>query len=295
MAQVEHEITVFKQPQPSAQEFSLTAYAQDLKAKFDVAKVLFESGMIPASFKTPQAVYAVVLMGGEYGFSPMKSLELFDYIQGRCAMRVSGLMALCIKNRGRFQTIKEDDTGTTIKGQRFDSEGKSIWEETITFTIMDAKKAGLIDKDNWKKYPREMCYARAASRLCKRGWADVLGGLAVTEELRDNEAIDITPQPSLLSQLPVSEEIKPTQNPIIITEGQELKAWYYDMGSHERYKNDAEFKDKTQKVFKKLGHEVLPDVWKVAKEFEQLKDFQIMEELVTQQLEDIRKQEEQSN
>jgi hypothetical protein len=52
----------------------------------------------------------------------------------------------------------------------------------VTWTMQDAKAAGLDGKSNWKKYPRAMLKARAISEVAREGAEDVLMGLAYTAD-----------------------------------------------------------------------------------------------------------------
>jgi hypothetical protein len=49
----------------------------------------------------------------------------------------------------------------------------------------DAKRAGLLGKDNWKNYPRRMLQMRARSWALRDCFSDVLLGMRLAEELQD--------------------------------------------------------------------------------------------------------------
>jgi hypothetical protein len=151
--------------------------------------MLAKSGMIPQQFKTPQSVLAVILRGQELGITPMQSLEMFNFIQGKVTMSAAGLVALCQSRGGKFEVLEETDKACAIRATRPDRQ----WVQEYRFSIEDAHMMGLTGKDNWKKMPRWMLYARCVSVLCRRGWADILGGLYSSEEMRDSQAIEIEP------------------------------------------------------------------------------------------------------
>lgn len=174
-------------------EQSLDAVAVNFDAKIKVCDMIAKSGLAPASFKTPQAIFAAILRGGELGFSPMQSLETFDVVQGRVTMRASGLQALCVNHGGKFEVIEESDTRCTIKASR----ASNGWAQEYTFTIEDASKMQLTSKDNWKKMPKFMLYARCVSVLCRRGWPDKVAGLYSSEEMRDS--VEVTQEPEVVS------------------------------------------------------------------------------------------------
>jgi hypothetical protein len=65
-----------------------------------------------------------------------------------------------------------------------------------TFSVADAKKAGLWGKQGpWQQYPERMLQMRARAFALRDGFADVLGGLYLREEIEDAQPMrDITPR-----------------------------------------------------------------------------------------------------
>ncbi len=86
------------------------------------------------------------------------------------------------------------------------------------FTKEDATSAGLINKDNWKKDPSSMYFARAITRAQRRYAPGVLSLDIVSSE----EAIDI-PEPSSLSAA-VATESKTEKLEERLTQARERKA-----------------------------------------------------------------------
>jgi hypothetical protein len=63
------------------------------------------------------------------------------------------------------------------------------------FGVADAKAAGLWGKDGpWRLYPRRMLQMRARAFALRDGFADVLGGLYLAEEIEDGSTFDGTPR-----------------------------------------------------------------------------------------------------
>jgi hypothetical protein len=163
---------------------SLGAYVSGLEVKYRFCQMVVQGGMVPDTIKkqgdkAPQAVLSIMLIGGEYGFSPMRSLELFNYIQGRVVPTAAALAAICVNSGGSFDVISETPQGVRIRARRPDRQ----WEATYEFTMAQAEKMGLVLKDNWLKMPGFMMYARCVSVLARRGWPDIIGGLHAAEEL----------------------------------------------------------------------------------------------------------------
>jgi hypothetical protein len=135
--------------------------------------------MVPQAYKTPEAILIAVLFGRELGFSPLRSLYMISVIQGAPTINAMGMKALALSKGGRIKTIHWDLTSCVLCGIRGE------WEEEVEYTWKDAEIAGLVGKDNWRKNPRAMLYARAVSIVCRNQWSDLLGGIYSTEEMID--------------------------------------------------------------------------------------------------------------
>lgn len=158
---------------------SIESYAENLNAKLQVADILLKSGMAPASYKSREAILGAVLYGRELGFSPIRALHAINVIQGKPTLSAEGLKALAIQHGAKIQTIEWTEQVCTLKCTRGD------WTEECTFTMKDAALQGLSGKDNWKKMPKAMLYARCVSTIVRNMFADVIGGLYSAEEMRD--------------------------------------------------------------------------------------------------------------
>ena len=123
-------------------------------------------------------------------------------VQGKITIS-SNLMNNMIRKAGHKMEIIESTVKIcTIKGTRKDTGEVS----TCSFTIEEAKAANLIKNGGgWEKYPSDMLFARAMSRLARRMFADVIGNAYVEGEIpeerekhqkvtQETKAIDVTPQ-----------------------------------------------------------------------------------------------------
>ena len=74
-----------------------------------------------------------------------------------------------------------------LHGKRADNG--DTWTEY--FSIDDAKKAGLY-RGQWLKYPKDMLFARALSRLARQLFPDVIKGCYVQGEIiADNDVVEL--------------------------------------------------------------------------------------------------------
>lgn len=166
-----------------ASSFDLVPQAASL------ADQIARTDFAPAGLRgKPEAVMAAMLTGHEIGIGPMQALSEISVINGRPCMSAK-LMRALVQRAGHdlwFET--KSNTKVTICGRRAD------WPEDrvakVTWTMDDAKAAGLSGGQNYRKYPRAMLAARATGEICRDNFADVLGGIGYTpEELSDGDLV----------------------------------------------------------------------------------------------------------
>lgn len=158
---------------------TIDGYAENLQAKLQMCKLFRESGFAPAAFKNDGSVLAAILYGQELGFTPIQSLQSVDVIQGKPTLSAQGIKAMILAAGGVIRELEWTDKICKLEGNR---AGNIIVTE---YTIEEAIKAGLANKDNWKRMPKDMLYARCISRYARNHWADKLKGVYGAEEMRD--------------------------------------------------------------------------------------------------------------
>jgi len=156
------------------------AIFEELKAPMAIGEVFAKSGMFPDVKSQAQAVVKI-LAGKELGLSPFESMGSIYVVNGKLAL-TSKAKAGLIKRSKKYDyvIVKSDDTECTINITNADGIVGST-----TFTFKDAAKAGLVNKDNWKNYPKNMLFARALSNACTFFCPEVVSGYYSTEELED--------------------------------------------------------------------------------------------------------------
>jgi hypothetical protein len=158
--------------------------------------VLAKSGFFSDSKQASQAVVKV-MAGQELGFGPVASMTGINIIQGKVAIGAN-LLASAIKRSGRYDyhVLKLENNGCTIE---FYEGGKSVG--ISEFNQKDAEAAGVLSKDNWKKFPRNMYFSRALSNGQKWYCPDVGSGapLYTPEEL----GVEINGETGEIIEVPV--------------------------------------------------------------------------------------------
>lgn len=153
---------------------------QDFVLLQRMAKVHFESGDFP-SLKGVAGAISKMLLGKDFGLSPSVSLTSIHVVQGKPVLSANIIAALIDRNERydyRITTKPEDSE------KRCDIKFFKDKEElgTVSFTMEEAQRAGLSGKDNWKKYPSDMLFARAISRAARRFAPSIFGGNPVYTE-----------------------------------------------------------------------------------------------------------------
>lgn len=166
-----------------ASSFDLVPQAASL------ADQIARTDFAPAGLRgKPEAVMAAMLTGHEIGIGPMQALSEISVINGRPCMSAKLMRALVHRAGHDLWFEVKSNTKVTICARRAD------WPEDrvakVTWTMDDAKAAGLSGGQNYRKYPRAMLAARATGEICRDNFADVLGGIGYTpEELSDGDLI----------------------------------------------------------------------------------------------------------
>lgn len=151
----------------------------------------------------PEGIFAVVAKAKSLNVDPLDALNGGLYcIQGKVEMS-SQMMNQLIRNVGHSikKDPKSDDTICILHGKRADNGDE--WTES--FSIAEAKRAGIYnERSPWGKYPRDMLFARALSRLARQLFPDVIKGCYVEGEI--SQALEVEKLPA--QPIQVKEEVK---------------------------------------------------------------------------------------
>lgn len=135
--------------------------SRQLSETMTLGDIFVKSGMFPDIKAQAQAVVKI-LAGRELGLSPLESMTNIYIVNGKVALQAKVIAAL-IKKSGKYdyQIEKQDNEECVIAF--YQNNGKRIELGKSTFSIKDAAKAGIVNKDSWKNYPKNMLFARALS------------------------------------------------------------------------------------------------------------------------------------
>ena len=153
-----------------------------------VAPVMAASAMFGV---TPEKAMAVMVKGHELGLGLAASFDFIHVIQGKPSLSSMGALAL-VYNHPEYEGIEivEEERNNSPWSCSVTMMRTNGFEHTVTFTLDDAERAGLIKKKSgWEKYPANMLRWRAIGYCADLVFPDALGGLRRAEEF----GADITP------------------------------------------------------------------------------------------------------
>lgn len=158
---------------------------QDAEQAFRMAKMILMSGLAPRDMDTAEKVVGAIFTGLEVGLKPMQAVQSIAMINGRPCIWGDAAIGL-VRGSGLLENFEErydDEKGVAV------CFAWRVGQKAVTssiFSVEDAKKAGLWGKKGpWTQYPKRMLQMRARGFALRDGFADVLKGLQIVEEVRD--------------------------------------------------------------------------------------------------------------
>jgi hypothetical protein len=152
-----------------------------------LATQIADTPFVPDGMRgNPAAVTAAILTGREMGLAPMTSLQHIHVIKGKPGKSAEIMRAMVLAAGHDIREVEANDTRVVLEGRR---RGEEMWTR-VAFTADQARRARI----DLGGYPEDKLYARATTRLCRRKFADVVGGIAATvDELEDGDFDDARP------------------------------------------------------------------------------------------------------
>jgi hypothetical protein len=175
--------------QSSESEKKYDFLPKSFEETFKFAELISKTDMCPRDYKGKIADIVIAIgTGSSLGLAPIPSLHNISVINGRPAIWGDGARALLLSHRDCldieewFEGSEEDKTLTAFcKITRRGKKSPFI----AKFSMNDALKAGLINKDIYKKYLRRMLQCRSFGFASRDAFSDVLKGVITQEEAND--------------------------------------------------------------------------------------------------------------
>jgi hypothetical protein len=156
-------------------------------------EVLLQSGALPKGLNTAEKLMAVVQTGKELGLTAMVSLNNINVIEGKTVLSAALLGAL-LKRRGIAWKWTKDHEVDPTNPERIITElefryicpiTKSLERDNFSVSWGQMVLAGYTEKQNWRKYPKEMLRSRCLSYATRAYFPEVIMAFYIDEEIVD--------------------------------------------------------------------------------------------------------------
>lgn len=138
------------------------------------------SALLPDKLRGKPADVGVILMyGAELGMSPVQALQGIYVVDGRPSLAAQTWLALARRAGHSIRVIEHTTEVCTVHIVRGDGGD----EHTSTYTLDEAKVAGLTGKKNWQQNPKAMLLARAVSAGCRFACPEIALGFYAEGEI----------------------------------------------------------------------------------------------------------------
>lgn len=164
--------------------------AGEIDSMLKMAELLVASRLVPDHLRTPQQAFYAMQKGRELGIPPTHALSNIIVIQGKPTANANLMAALIYRDHGddALRIVETTAEQCVVEYKR------RAWSrpQRHTFTIEDARRAGLADGKNptWKLYPQAMLRARCISAVATMAFQDTVAGMYTPEELGAGVTLD---------------------------------------------------------------------------------------------------------
>jgi hypothetical protein len=182
-----------------------------------MAVAVSKSGLFGVN--TPDQALALMLVAQAEGRHPASAAKEYHIIKGRPALKADAMLARFQQAGGSVSWEERSDAKVSAKFSH--PQGGEL---VVTWTLEDAKRAGLASGDNWRKYPRQMLSARVVSEGVRAVFPSVVSGLYTPEEVQDFDT-----KAPIKVEKPIIKVEEPIAAEIVEEDPKELPQSSYDM------------------------------------------------------------------
>ncbi len=158
------------------------------------SKMIFDSGMAPKGFKTPQSVAVAVQKGLEHGLLPLQALQSVYVVNSMPAWTGKAALGLVLSSGlmvpGSYRSWIEGEGDKMVAWCESRRVGGALVR--TSFSVEDAKTAKLWQKRGrdqadtpWITFPKRMLSWKVISHHLNDVYPDVLGGMPIAEDVID--------------------------------------------------------------------------------------------------------------
>jgi hypothetical protein len=209
-------------PDPSMSEDAL-------RVMMAAAQRYVASGLLPSEVNTPQKALVVMTAGREMGVPATYALRNIHVVKGKPVCSAELLLALVRRSYGpgAIRVSKTSNTACTVQYREQGWDGISEY----TFTIEDARTAGVANSGTWKAYPAAMLRARCISAVVRFAFPECIAGLYTPEEMGAEVTVDPDGEVrivdgEIVGSKPLTETGFEDEKPALCNKRQHLAYWH---------------------------------------------------------------------
>lgn len=136
-----------------------------------LGETLLRSGLLPDHIKRPEQAMYLILAGAEMGMPATRALRSLQIVKGKVVESADSQFARFKESGGRGSFVVLDDQRAELHLRHPNGD-----EHSETYTIDDAKRAGLTSNPTWQRHPKAMLRSRAITAGLKSiGYIDAVG------------------------------------------------------------------------------------------------------------------------
>lgn len=168
------------------------------------AQTIAQAGeIVPPAFRNkPGAVMLVDGWAQQRDLDLLTALQGVNIIQGKVVVDATLMRALA--KRAGFEVRPVEISSESVTVAVIGPEGSEVGR--VTYTMDDARRAKLAEKDNWKKDPQSMLVARASTRAIRWFASDAMTGVFAEDEDIESDPAEVL-RPQLVPEAPASDGI----------------------------------------------------------------------------------------
>lgn len=153
----------------------------DLGQAMQLAATLYKGGLLPSSFRSPEAVVTAIILGRELGLTAMQSIRGIHVIEGKPTLSADMMVAVVRRSPvcRYFRLVESTDESATYETHR-EGEPDPV---RMSYGKKEAIAAGKWGKGTWAAHPAPMCRARASSALARAVYQDLVMGVYDPDEI----------------------------------------------------------------------------------------------------------------
>lgn len=146
--------------------------------------------------KTPDQALSLMLIAQAEGLHPAIAARDYDIINGKPAKKSEAIHRSFLQAGGKITWHELNDS--KADATFYHHQGGEV---RLQWDITTAKKAGLADKDIWKKYPRQMLRNRIISEGVRTVYPMATSGLLSEDEVKDIDVQECFPEQKTINHV----------------------------------------------------------------------------------------------